>query len=89
METLVERNLSRAHVDLAIRSIADCDESVGLFDACTEYAARTMQLEASSHKPYPVGQERGGERIARVSGVPSPVERESEQSCAIDQRLAR
>ena len=88
-KALEELDRSRARIRLAPRPGAQLDERVRLFRPRRQDAARAVVFEGAPDEPHPVGDQRGGERIAGMARELAAVEGEGQDARAIDQAAAR
>ncbi len=83
-EPVVELHLGRALVRLVTVAFADADEPVHLLRPEAHDAARAVILEAPPDEAPPVGEEGGGERVARQARHRLPIECEGDAPRAVE-----
>ena len=64
--------------------VAHLDQRVRLFRTGAEDAARPVIFERAADQPHAIGQQRRGQRVARVPGIAAAVEGEIEAARPID-----
>jgi hypothetical protein len=83
-EALVQLHLGRARVRDGAGASLQLHDRVGLFHAAGDDAARAVVLPAAREERDPVGEQRRGERVARMALVRLAVEGEAQCAGAID-----
>src|SRR5579862_903057 len=84
-EALVQLDQRRARGEICTVAVAELNESIRLLGAAGKNRARTVEFEAACDGLYTVGEKRGGERIARVTGIGATVEAEGHRAGAVDE----
>src|SRR5262249_29726548 len=85
LEPCVELELRGTYVrGVARRITVHTDERIRFLRSCGQHAAGPVILEGAAQQMHAVGEERGGERVARKAGIAHPIESEGERARAVD-----
>ena len=84
-EVVEKLDLGRAEIRLGARARTQSDHRVRLFHSGADHSATAVVLEAAPHRAHPVGEQGGGDTVARITREATPVELESELPASVDE----
>jgi hypothetical protein len=88
-QALDEAQLGHSGIRHRAGAVEQLHQRVGLLHTRAENAARAVVLPAACDERHAIGQQRGGERVAREALVRTAVEREPHDTMAIDATAGR